>query len=66
MAIALGNIDFLEKPLIALEIDDKLNQEFFDLNGLKNTILEKPGIGIEINDFKEIETSTDYGFEYRW
>ena len=66
MAIALGNIDFLEKPLIELEIDDKLNQEFVDLSGLKNTILEKPGIGIEINDFKEIETSTDYGFEYRW
>ena len=22
--------------------------------------------GIEINDFKEIETSIDYGFEYKW
>ena len=66
MAIALGNIDFLEKPLIELQIDDKLNQEFVDLKGLKNTILERPGIGIEINDFKEIEASTNYGFEYRW
>tara|TARA_B100001173_G_scaffold258928_1_gene231720 strand:- start:1947 stop:3104 length:1158 start_codon:yes stop_codon:yes gene_type:complete len=66
MAIALGNIDFLEKPLIELQIDDKLNQEFIDLKGLKNNILERPGIGIEINDFKEIETSSDYGFEYRW
>ncbi len=66
MAIALGNIDFLEKPLIELEIDDKLNNEFVDLKSLKNTILEKPGIGIEINDFKEIETSSNFGFEYRW
>ena len=66
MAIALGNIDFLEKPLIELEIDNKLNKEFVDLTSLKSDILNKPGIGIEISDFKEIEASVNYGFEYKW
>jgi len=66
LALALGNLDFLEKPLIELEIDKLIGQEFETLEKLKNSIKEKPGIGIEIEDFKNIKVDNSFGYEYKW
>jgi L-rhamnonate dehydratase len=66
LALALGNLDFLEKPLIELEIDKLIGQEFITLERLKGSIKEKPGIGIEIEDFKKIKIDNSFGYEYKW
>jgi len=66
LALALGNLDFLEKPLIELEIDKLIGQEFTTLDSLKDSIENKPGIGIEIKDFKNIEINNSFGYEYKW
>lgn len=66
LALALGSLDFLEKPLIELEIDKLIGQEFITLDKLKNSIQNKPGIGIEMKDFKNIEINNSFGCEYKW
>jgi hypothetical protein len=59
-------LDFLEKPLIELQVDKTLHQEYSGLESLKNTILEKPGIGIEIEDFANVSIDNCFGYEYKW
>ena len=66
LALSLSTLDFLEKPLIELELDSLLGQQYTDLDSLKKTIIEKPGIGIEIGDFKNIKIDNSFGFEYKW
>lgn len=66
LALSLKLLDFLEKPLIELEIDRMINQEYIGMVDLKKTITEKPGIGIEIEDFKDIKIDNSFGYEYKW
>ena len=66
LALAIKELDFLEKPLIELQIDKMINQEYLGLENLKNTILEKPGIGIEIEDFANVPVGNCFGYEYKW
>jgi len=66
LALSVNELDFLEKPLIELQVDKTLNQEYSGLEDLKNTILEKPGIGIEIEDFANVSVDNCFGYEYKW
>ena len=66
LALTLNKLDFLEKPLIELEVDHMINQKFVNLDSIKETIFEKPGIGIDIKDFDKVNISNSYGFEYKW
>ena len=66
LALILGNLDFLEKPLIELEIDSMIGKKYTTIDELKESILEKPGIGIEIQDFENISIDNSFGFEYKW
>ena len=66
LALALDNLDFLEKPLIELDIDRQINQEFYGLDTLKAVIAEKPGIGIEVKDFDCVPIDNCFGYEYKW
>ena len=66
LALSVKDLDFVEKPLIELQIDKALNQEYLGLENLKNTILEKPGIGIGIEDFANVSIGNCFGYEYKW
>ena len=66
LALSINELDFLEKPLIELQVDKTLHQEYSGLENLKNTILEKPGIGIEIEDFANVSIDNCFGYEYKW
>lgn len=66
LALSIKELDFLEKPLIELQIDELIHQEYRGLENLKNTILEKPGIGIEIEDFANVPVGNCFGYEYKW
>ena len=66
LALSIKELDFLEKPLIELQIDEMIHQEYRGLENLKNTILEKPGIGIEIEDFVNVSVDNCFGYEYKW
>ena len=66
LALSLEQLDFLEKPLIELEIDKLLGHEFTTLDSLKNSIKELPGIGVEIEDFKNVQIDNSFGYEYKW
>ena len=52
--------------MIELEVDHMINQKFVNLDSIKETIFEKPGIGIDIKDFDKVNISNSYGFEYKW
>ena len=66
LALSIKELDFLEKPLIELEIDKMIHQEYRGMENLKNTIIEKPGIGIEIEDFADVPIDNSFGYEYKW
>ena len=66
LALSIKELDFLEKPLIELEIDKMIHQEYKGMEHLKNTIIEKPGIGIEIEDFADVPIDNSFGYEYKW
>jgi len=66
LALSIKELDFLEKPLIELEIDKLIHQEYQGMENLKNTIIEKPGIGIEIEDFVNVPIDNCFGYEYKW
>lgn len=66
LALCLEDLDFLEKPLIELEIDSLIGKRFSTLDNLKNLLLEKPGIGIDIEDFNNVKVDDSFGFEYKW
>ena len=66
LALSLKELDFLEKPLIELAIDKMIHQEYKGMDNLKNTIIEKPGIGIEIEDFASVPIDNSFGYEYKW
>ena len=66
LALSIKGLDFLEKPLIELQIDKMIHQEYRGLENLKNTILQKPGIGIEIEDFVNVPVDNCFGYEYKW
>lgn len=66
LALSIKELDFLEKPLIGLEIDRLIQQEYSGLENLKNTIINRPGIGIEIEDFSDVSIDNCFGYEYKW
>ncbi len=65
---SIPNIDFLEVPLIDLEINNFLYKDKNEV-GLLNIILEMkdlPGIGIDPNIIENISSNFKKGYEYKW
>ena len=65
---SIPNIDFLEVPLIDLEINNFLYKDKKEV-GLLNIILEMkdlPGIGIDPNIIENISSNFKKGYEYKW
>ena len=65
---SIPNIDFLEVPLIDLEINNFLYKDKNEVS-LLNIMLEMkdlPGIGIDPNHIENISSNFKKGYEYKW
>lgn len=65
---AIHNIDFLEIPLIDLEINNFLNQGKKDKSLLSDILQIKdlPGIGVDPDSIDNLPSNFQKGYEYKW